>query len=232
MLLLLLLLLLILLLILLLPILLDDAIGLAVVFDVDVADDAAKPVFAFALGGGGGGGGDDDDAGSEGDPTLTLVTNLGEIRILIYEEDSPQTADNFLQYVDDGFYDGSDGAGATVFHRVIPDFMAQGGGFTADGAEKTSRDPIANEALESGLENLRGTLSMARTANPDSGTSQFFINVVHNAHLDPGSAQTPDGHAVFGEVTSGMDVVDEMTEVATSGSTPVDAIVVESFARD
>jgi cyclophilin family peptidyl-prolyl cis-trans isomerase len=185
-----------------------------------------------AGGGGGGGGDDDDDAGSEEDPTLTLVTNLGELRILVYEEDSPRTAGNFLQYVDDGFYDGSDGAGATVFHRVIPDFMAQGGGFTVDDAEKASRDPIANEALESGLENLRGTLSMARTANPDSGTSQFFINVVHNAHLDPGSAQTPDGHAVFGEVTSGMDVVDQMTEVATNGSTPVDAIVVESFTRD
>lgn len=125
-------------------------------------------------GSGGGGGGDDDDAAGEG-ARVTMETTLGTVLISVLEEESPVTADNFLQYVDDGFYDGSDGDGTTVFHRVIPGFMAQSGGLLETGARKTTRAPIQNESGVSGLLNTRGTLAMARTGDPHSATSQSVI---------------------------------------------------------
>ena len=182
-------------------------------------------------GGGSGGAGDDDDDAAVSEGLLTMTTSMGDVGIQIYVEDAPDTAANFLQYLDDGFYDGGDGDGATVFHRVIPDFMIQGGGFRGDGTQKTTRDPIVNEARENDLLNVRGTLSMAQTSQPNSGTSQFFINVVANTHLDPTDAFA--GHAVFGEVTYGMDVVDAISLTPRDGSDrPVAGVVIESFTRD
>jgi cyclophilin family peptidyl-prolyl cis-trans isomerase len=185
---------------------------------------------ACARGGGGGGGagaGDDDDAGDGSQ--VTLVTSMGEITISVFVDDAPITAENFLQYVDDGFFDGSDDNGATTFHRVIDAFMVQGGGFLANGTRKTTRDPIVNEASSSGLSNERGTLAMARTDDPDSATSQFFINVVDNGFLDPGDGA---GYAVFGEVTSGMDVADAISLVARNDvDEPLDPITIESMTR-
>ena len=177
---------------------------------------------------------DDDDSagGTISDRMLTAQTTLGDFGIELLPDEAPVTAGNFLQYVDEGFYDGSDGLGATIFHRVIPDFMAQGGGFTADGVQKSTRAPIANEASSSGLSNLRGTLSMARTSAPNSATSQFFINVVDNAFLDAGGS-TPDGYAVFGRVTFGMDVVDQIVAVPRDGTDwPDEDIVITSLTRD
>ncbi|MBM74609.1 MAG: hypothetical protein CMK59_04340 [Proteobacteria bacterium] len=172
-----------------------------------------------------------------------IDTTMGEIEIELYKEDAPITTDNFLRYVDEGFYDGSDGLGATVFHRVISDFMIQGGGYTTEflaggeeeGAqgyiEKQTHPPIVNEALLSGLSNLRGTLSMARVDSPDSATAQFFINVVDNVYLDPGE-MTEAGYAVFGLVTSGMNVVDAISNVSVdSVDAPYTDVVVESIEK-
>jgi len=181
--------------------------------------------------------GDDDDSASDDDDAVgftggvELETSLGTLEVQLFLEDSPITAANFLAYVDEGFYDGDDGLGATVFHRVIPGFMAQGGGQTAEGLSKDTHSAILNEASQSGLSNLRGTLAMARTNSPNSATSQFFVNVVDNVFLDPGGS-TPDGYAVFGEVISGMDVVDEIVEVATDANdNPLEAVVILEAAR-
>lgn len=135
---------------------------------------------------------------------MLMQTSLGDLRIELYPGEAPQTVANFLQYVEDGFYDG------TIFHRVVRGFVIQGGGFTADMMEKDTRDPIGNEA-RNGLLNLRGTLSMARTMDPHSATSQFFVNTRDNAMLDH-TSPTPRGwgYAVFGKVFSGMDVVDQI----------------------
>ena len=137
-------------------------------------------------------------------PVVSMETTLGEIRIQLYPEQAPITVENFLQYVEDGFYAG------TIFHRVVRGFVIQGGGLTADMQEKPNRDPIRNEA-DNGLRNGRGWLSMARTSDPHSATSQFFINTVDNPVLDF-TSQTPRGwgYAVFGRVISGMDVVDQI----------------------
>ncbi len=137
---------------------------------------------------------------------VKLETTKGAIVIEVNETAAPVTAANFLQYVKDGFYDG------TIFHRVIPNFMIQGGGFTPDMKQKTTRPPIVNEA-KNGLKNKRGTLAMARTNDPNSATAQFFINLVDNANLDY-SARNP-GYAVFGQVVEGMDVVDAIAKVKT-----------------
>ncbi len=141
-------------------------------------------------------------------PRVTLNTNLGAIVLELDPVRAPLTVQNFLQYVRDGHYHG------TVFHRVIPGFMIQGGGFTADMQQKPTRPPIALEA-RNGLSNLRGTVAMARTQVPDSATAQFFINVVDNPMLD--QPRSPDGHgyAVFGRVVSGLDVVDRIRAVPT-----------------
>lgn len=134
-------------------------------------------------------------------PQVVMETTLGNFTITLYPEKAPITVKNFLAYVDSGFYEG------TIFHRVIPRFMAQGGGFTTDMAQKPTLDPIVNEA-RNGLHNERGMIAMARTNDPNSANSQFFINYKMNLNLDwsPRSA----GYAVFGQVTEGMEVVDEM----------------------
>src|SRR5690606_26026311 len=134
-------------------------------------------------------------------PAVEMSTSLGTIRIELYRDKAPKTVANFLQYVEDRFYDG------TIFHRVIPGFMVQGGGFDVEMAQKKTREPIGNEA-QNGLKNTVGTLAMARTSDPHSATAQFFINVADNAFLDFTSATRQGfGYAVFGRVTEGMDVV-------------------------
>ena len=138
---------------------------------------------------------------------VRFETTLGEFTIDLFESDAPITVKNFLDYVDAGHFDG------TVFHRVIPGFVVQGGGMTEDMRQKPTRTPIKNEAAN-GLKNRRGMLSMARTNDPDSATSQFFINLVDNAFLDP-SPRNGAGYAVFGCVTEGMSVVDAMAKVKT-----------------
>lgn len=142
-------------------------------------------------------------------PRVTLQTSLGAIVLELDPQRAPQTVENFLQYVRDGHYDG------TIFHRVIADFMIQGGGFTADMRQKPTREPIALES-RNGLSNLRGTVAMARTSAPHSATAQFFINVKDNAFLDQAQARDGHGYAVFGRVVSGMDVVDRIRVVPTT----------------
>ena len=139
-------------------------------------------------------------------PVVLLQTSLGDIEVQLNATRAPLTVQNFLEYVDSGFYDG------TQFHRVIPGFMAQGGGFTVDYEQKSTCDPVINES-GNGLSNSRGTIAMARMGDPHSGTSQFFINLVNNAKLDPNPQRW--GYAVFGEVISGMEVVDAMAGVPT-----------------
>lgn len=161
-------------------------------------------------------------------PVVALETSLGEIRIELFEQEAPVTVANFLQYVDDGFYDG------TIFHRVIPGFMIQGGGLTEDLRNKKGHPPIKNEAAN-GLKNKRGTLSMARTNEIDSATSQFFINVVDNDFLDHKGASNY-GYAVFGRVDSGMDVVDAIAAVKTGSrggyhDVPLETVLIESVKR-
>ena len=157
---------------------------------------------------------------------VRMTTSMGVIDIELYPEKAPITVESILSYVNEGFYDG------TIFHRVIPGFVIQGGGFTPDMTQKTTHPPIKNEATN-GLQNKRGTLSMARTNVIDSATSQFFINLKDNASLDhvPGS---PDryGYAVFGQVVSGMDVVDAVAKVPTGSKgmhrdVPLTPVVVE-----
>lgn len=140
---------------------------------------------------------------------VKLSTTMGDIVIELNSEKAPITTENFLAYVRDGFYDG------TIFHRVIPGFMAQGGGFDEDFQQKETRPAIKNEA-DNGLQNNRGTIAMARTPDPDSATAQFFINYKDNGFLNY-SSPTPNGwgYAVFGVVVDGMDVVDEMADVPT-----------------
>ncbi|WP_150051431.1 MULTISPECIES: peptidylprolyl isomerase [Methylomonas] len=140
---------------------------------------------------------------------VKLTTSLGAVVIQLDTAKAPVTTANFIEYVKSGFYDG------TIFHRVIKDFMAQGGGFDTGFEQKTTQAPIKNEA-DNGLKNKRGTLAMARTNDPHSATAQFFINYKDNSFLDFTSA-TPSGwgYAVFGEVVEGMDVVDEMAKQPT-----------------
>ncbi|MBA1247385.1 peptidylprolyl isomerase [Pseudomonas luteola] len=140
-------------------------------------------------------------------PHVVLTTNQGEIELELDAQKAPVSVQNFLSYVDSGFYKG------TIFHRVIPGFMIQGGGFTQDMQQKDTQPPIRNEA-DNGLKNTRGTVSMARTAAVNSATSQFFINVSDNAFLDHG--QRDFGYAVFAKVTRGMDVVDKIAGVSTA----------------
>jgi len=140
---------------------------------------------------------------------VTLHTSMGDITLELDAEKAPKTVANFLQYARDGFYDG------TIFHRVISNFMIQGGGMTADMAQKETRAPVENEA-NNGLKNKCGTIAMARTNDPHSATAQFFINVTDNGFLDH-TAPTAQGwgYAVFGRVTAGMDVVEKIKAVAT-----------------
>ena len=158
-------------------------------------------------------------------PQVVMDTSLGKIKIELFAKEAPVTVKNFLAYVNDGFYKD------TVFHRVINGFMIQGGGFTADLRQKSTRAPITNEA-DNGLKNDRGTIAMARTGDPNSATTQFFINVVNNDALN---RPRPDGfgYAVFGKVVDGMDVVDKIKVVPTGfrmgmGDVPLTPVVIKS----
>lgn len=164
--------------------------------------------------------------------TVTMETNKGTITLELDADKAPATVENFVSYAKSGHYDG------TIFHRVIPGFMIQGGGFDGTLRQKPTRAPIPNEArggVEGGLKNAVGTIAMARTANPDSATAQFFINVADNSFLNWGDPRG-DGHgyAVFGKVTAGMDVVNKIAQTATGpgGSFPSDVpktpVIIES----
>lgn len=158
-------------------------------------------------------------------PTVELKTNQGEIVVELFADKAPKSAENFVQYVKDGHYNG------TIFHRVIDGFMVQGGGFDADMKQKSTRAPIENEA-KNGLRNEPGTLAMARTADPHSASAQFFINLVPNTFLDYPS-RDGWGYAVFGKVVKGMDVVDRIAKVPTANrgfhqNVPVEPVIVES----
>jgi cyclophilin family peptidyl-prolyl cis-trans isomerase len=160
------------------------------------------------------------------DPQVDVVTNLGTIRLELYPAKAPKTVENFLQYVKDGHYDG------TIFHRVIPGFMIQGGGMTKDLRQKPTRPPVPIES-KNGLKNEVGTVAMARTSDPNSATAQFFINVKNNGFLDyPG--QDGYGYTVFGKVVDGMDVVNKIAATPTGSSgmyqdVPRTPVVIESM---
>jgi len=173
-----------------------------------------------------------EEAGKEksAKPTVIMETSEGKIRVELFADKAPVTVKNFLQYVDEGFYNG------TIFHRAIDGFMIQGGGFTPDMQQKTTRPPIKNEASAE-LKNELGTLAMARTAVVDSATAQFFINVQNNANLDHRD-ETPRGfgYAVFGKVVEGMDVVDKIKKVPTTTSgmhqnVPKTPVVIQQVRR-
>lgn len=142
-------------------------------------------------------------------PQVVMETSKGEIVLALYPDKAPLTVKNFLSYVDAGFYNG------TIFHRVIPGFMLQGGGFSSDMQKKKTLAPVKNEA-DNGLKNDRGTIAMARTQDPHSASSQFFINTVDNAFLNyKGQTRAGWGYAVFGKVVKGMEVVDAISRVET-----------------
>jgi peptidyl-prolyl cis-trans isomerase B (cyclophilin B) len=162
--------------------------------------------------------------------TVLLETTSGDILLELYADKAPKTVENFLRYVDEGFYEN------TLFHRVIPGFMIQGGGMTPRMEDKGTGSPIANEA-DNGLANARGTIAMARTGDPHSATAQFFINLVDNDFLNH-KAPTPDGwgYCVFGKVTEGMDVVDKIAKVRTKSqgmheNVPVDMVLITGASR-
>lgn len=144
---------------------------------------------------------------------VRLSTSAGDIVLELDREKAPRTVENFVQYVRAGHYDG------TQFHRVIDGFMIQGGGYQADMSEKPTRSPIALES-RNGLHNLRGSIAMARTANPDSATAQFFINLTHNAMLDQPTSRDGHGYAVFGRVVEGIEVVDKIRASPTRAVGP------------
>ena len=170
------------------------------------------------------------DSSAQSNPVVVMETSMGNITIELFQDQAPISVENFLTYVNDGYYSG------TVFHRVIQQFMIQGGGMTADLSPKQTRDPIKNEATN-GVSNERGTIAMARTNVVDSATSQFFINTVNNARsLDnTGTDARSYGYAVFGKVIDGMDVVDQIAAVQTRNqgphqNVPVEPIVIESVS--
>ena len=162
-------------------------------------------------------------------PTVLVSTSEGAFEIGLFEEAAPMTVANFLAYVDSGFYDGTDGAGATLMHRIAVDFVVQGGGVLPGGALKEPRDPIANEARAAGLSNVRRSVAMARRDDPDSASSQFFVNLVDNTFLDPAPGSA--GYAVFGTVTSGFDVLLAMQELELEGEVPVEDVVIEAVTE-
>ncbi len=159
---------------------------------------------------------------------ITIKTNHGDIKVKLFDEKAPVTCENFRQYAADGFFNG------TIFHRVIPNFMIQGGGFQADMSQKPTRDAIKNEA-DNGETNRRGTFAMARTPAVDSATAQFFINLNDNDFLNHGDREF--GYAVFAEVTDGMDVADAIGGVATGnqgghGDVPLDTVTILEVTVD
>jgi peptidyl-prolyl cis-trans isomerase B (cyclophilin B) len=159
-------------------------------------------------------------------PTVALDTNHGTIVLELFSTEAPKTVESFLQYVGAGFYDG------TLFHRVIPNFMIQGGGFDAQQRQKPTRPPIPNEA-DNGLTNQRGTIAMARTNDPHSATAQFFVNLKDNGFLNhTGKSSQGWGYTVFGRVVEGMDVVDQIAKTRTapgriSEAVPQEAVTIE-----
>lgn len=160
-------------------------------------------------------------------PRVVIKTSEGDITLQLFADKSPVTVANFLGYVDKGFYNG------TIFHRVIPNFMIQGGGFSPDMQEKETGDPIVNES-GNGLHNTRGTIAMARTSDPDSATAQFFINQRSNIRLDGTQAQP--GYTVFGEVIQGLDIVDFIATAPTGQAggmddVPKQAIIIQEIVR-
>jgi cyclophilin family peptidyl-prolyl cis-trans isomerase len=163
-------------------------------------------------------------------PRIMLETSEGKIVLELYQKKAPETVNNFLNYVDAGFYDG------TIFHRVIPDFMNQGGGFTSDMKEKSTRTPIKNEA-DNGLKNDRGTIAMARTSDPHSATAQFFINTANNDFLNHKNKSGQGwGYAVFGKVVEGMDAVNAISAVKTTTrgphqDVPAHPVVIKSASK-
>lgn len=159
---------------------------------------------------------------------LEFKTSKGTFTVQLFDKQAPISVENFYRYADEGFFDG------TIFHRVIPNFMVQGGGLTADLKNKKGHEPIKNEA-DNGLKNKRGTLSMARTNDINSATSQFFINVVDNEFLDHKGASNY-GYAVFGRIDSGMEVVDAIVAMKTGSRSgyqdvPVETVTIESVRR-
>lgn len=154
-----------------------------------------------------------DNMASDSNEIAVIETNLGTIEVALDRKNAPITVENFVEYVNDDFYNG------TIFHRVIKGFMVQGGGFTPDGSQKPTNAPIKLES-NNGLKNKRGTIAMARTMVKDSATSQFFISTVDNDFLDYTSSNP--GYAVFGKVVSGMDVVDKIESVKTTSKGPFD----------
>ena len=158
---------------------------------------------------------------------VRFETSHGAFTVELFPKEAPVSVENFLRYVDDGHFDG------TIFHRIVPGFVIQGGGLTADFSNKKTRAPISNEA-KNGLKNTRGTLSMARTSDINSATSQFFVNLTDNAFLDHSARDY--GYAVFGRVTEGMDVIDKIAKVGTGrrqGYTdaPLEDVVIVSARR-
>ena len=159
-------------------------------------------------------------------PTAIIHTSMGDITVELDEDRAPATVANFRRYAEDGFYND------TIFHRVIPGFVIQGGGMEPGMKEKDTREPIENEA-DNGLKNLRGTLSMARTSDPHSASSQFFINLVDNGYLNHTSKTNAGwGYAVFGKVVAGLDVIDKIAAVKTGRSgmhrdVPVEDVIIE-----
>jgi peptidyl-prolyl cis-trans isomerase B (cyclophilin B) len=168
-------------------------------------------------------------AAAQKNPVVVMETSMGTLKIELFADKAPITVKNFLSYVDAKFYDG------TIFHRVIPSFMIQGGGFEPGLKQKQTKDPIKNES-DNGLSNTKGTIAMARTSQPDSATAQFFINTVDNNFLDRAKAQDGVGYCVFGKVIEGLDVVDKIKGVKTAKrppheAVPVDDVIIKSVKR-
>ena len=166
---------------------------------------------------------------AQGNPGAIIHTSMGDIQLELFPGKAPISVQNFIDYANSGYYDG------TIFHRVIDHFMIQGGGLTPDMQKKTPGDAIQNEATN-GLSNMRGTVAMARTNDPHSATAQFFINVQNNTNLDYSGQNSPRewGYAVFGRVSMGMEVVDEIRFVETANkapysNVPVEPVVIESI---
>jgi peptidyl-prolyl cis-trans isomerase A (cyclophilin A) len=158
---------------------------------------------------------------------IRFETSLGDFTVELFEKDAPLSVANFLSYIDAGFFDG------TIFHRIVPGFVIQGGGFTEDMTQKKTQSPVKNEA-DNGLKNKRGTLSMARTSDINSATSQFFVNLKDNEFLDHSRGNF--GYAVFAQVTEGMDVIDKIAAVETGrkrgfDDVPVEAVIMKSVRR-
>jgi cyclophilin family peptidyl-prolyl cis-trans isomerase len=158
---------------------------------------------------------------------IRFETSLGDFTVELFEKDAPLSVANFLSYIDSGFFDG------TIFHRIVPGFVIQGGGFTEDMTQKKTQSPVKNEA-DNGRKNKRGTLSMARTSDINSATSQFFVNLKDNEFLDHSRGNF--GYAVFAQVTEGMDVIDKIAAVETGrkrgfDDVPVEAVIMKSVRR-